>query len=253
MTAIPIRGVGFDALPDHWLGALLGRPALRLARSNRPTTGWIDRLSVDELFVTAKLATSEVTASVELQALGFRTVDVLLTFDAAAVAAPGADARVRFARPADRDGVTRIAGSAFQYTRFHLDPAIPGPLADRIKAAWAGNYFDGGRGDGMVVAERDGAIAGFLQLLWSADGSQLLIDLIAVGRDSARQGLARAMIGFAAARGTGDGRQPASLAVGTQAANIPSARLYESLGFRLKQSQFVLHHHGRGGPYPAGA
>ena len=44
-------------------------------------------------------------------------------------------------------------------------------------------------------------------------------------------------------------RRPRGLRVGTQAANTPSVRLYESLGFRLSQAQFVLHHHGRGGPY----
>ncbi len=43
----------------------------------------------------------------------------------------------------------------------------------------------------------------------------------------------------------------AELVVGTQAANTPSVRLYEGLGFRLTSAQLVLHHHGAGGRYPA--
>ena len=37
------------------------------------------------------------------------------------------------------------------------------------------------------------------------------------------------------------------LIVGTQVANVPSVQLYESLGFRLKSSQYVLHMHVREG------
>jgi ribosomal protein S18 acetylase RimI-like enzyme len=54
------------------------------------------------------------------------------------------------------------------------------------------------------------------------------------------------MIVFSAERGTGQAQRPAAIVVGTQAANIPSVRLYESLGFRLRSSQYVLHHHGKG-------
>jgi GNAT superfamily N-acetyltransferase len=139
--------------------------------------------------------------------------------------------------------VEAIAGSAFRYSRFHLDPQIPKSLADKVKAVWAGNWFAGQRGDGMVVAEDAGQVAGFLQLLWSGEQC-LVIDLVAVRPQSARKGLSRAMIGFAQANGTGDARRAAGMIVGTQAANVPSVRLYESLGFRLRQTKFVLHHHG---------
>lgn len=250
MTSAGVASSGFAAQPDPWLGNILGRPALRLTRS-ASADDWISRLARENLFVTAKIPAADVGSSIYLQSLGFRIVDAMLTFDAARIAAPTADARVRFAQARDRNQVVRIAGTSFEFTRFHLDPAIPKPVACKVKEAWAGNFFDGGRGDGMVVAEQSGAIAGFLQLLWSPGGEELQVDLIAVAPAFARQGLARAMIGFAAANGTGDARHPAGFLVGTQAANVPSVRLYESLGFRLKQSQFVLHHHGRGGTYPA--
>ena len=239
---------GFTVHPDTWLTGILGRPAFRVDAVDMPSSGWITRLKSEDLFVTAKLGAAQVVDGGLLQDLGFRTIDAALTFDASALTAPVTDPRVRFARAEDRAAVAELAGSAFVFSRFHLDPAIPTWLANRVKAAWAESFFAGKRGDGMVVAEHAGVVAGFLQLLWSP-GDVLTIDLIAVAPRSVRSGLARAMIGFAAVNGVGDRRRPSGFRVGTQAANTPSVRLYESLGFRLSQAQFVLHHHGRGGPY----
>jgi ribosomal protein S18 acetylase RimI-like enzyme len=248
MTADVAIRRGFTVHPDAWLAGILGRPAFRMDIGDTPSSGWKTRLKSEDLFVTAKLDADQVAEASLLQDLGFRTIDMALTFEASELIAPAADARVRFARADDRAAVAHLAGRAFAYSRFHLDPSIPKWLAHRVKAAWADNFFAGKRGDRMVVAEQAGALAGFLQLLWSQT-EVLVIDLIAVAPESARGGLARAMIGFAAANGVGDRRRPRSFRVGTQAANTPSVRLYESLGFRLSQAQFVLHHHGRGGPY----
>jgi len=246
-TALSLRA-GFAAGPDLWLSGVLGRPALRLIRTDQPTSDWKGRLASEDLFVTARLPVKQVAEAGLLQDCGFRTIDAALTLEAGQIVGPSADSRVRFARIEDRTAVTSIAGHCFVYSRFHLDPVIPKSLAHQLKAAWASSYFAGKRGDGMVVAEHNGGVGGFLQLIWV--GNVLVIDLIAVAPQAVRQGLARAMIGFAAAHGTGNARCPISMRVGTQAANVPSVRLYESLGFRLTEACFVLHHHGRGGPYP---
>ena len=222
---------------DAWLGSILGRAAWTVAEQGGAPLG---ELSKGPAFATAKLdaaATADVAA---LEDAGFRVVDMGLTFD---TDRPKAEQQgARFARAEDQARVEAIAGSAFRYSRFHLDPRLPKALADKVKAAWAGNWFRGKRGDGMVVAEAGGKVAGFLQLLWAPQDC-LVIDLIAVDAASARKGLAKAMIAFAHQRGTGDARRPKSMRVGTQAANVPSVRLYESLGFRLRRAQFVLHYH----------
>ena len=241
---------GFSVRPDDWLTGLLGRPALSVAvaAESWPAGDWESRLTAEPLFATAKLPVSETAAAGVLQGLGFRIVDAALSFTAPTIAAAGDDPRVRFAKPADRDAVIRIAAGRLTFSRFHLDPDFPRALAGQLKSAWAGNFFAGRRGDGMVVAECKGRVVGFLLLIWV--GTRLVIDLIAIAADAARQGLARALIGFAAGNGTGDGRRADGYSVGTQAANIGAVRLYESLGFRLAQASFVLHHHGRGGRYP---
>jgi ribosomal protein S18 acetylase RimI-like enzyme len=248
MTAAVAIRRGFTVHPDAWLTDVLDRPAFRVVAVDTPSSAWKNRLQSDDLFLTAKLGADQVAEAGLLQDLGFRTIDAALTFEASVLTAPAADSRVRYARAEDRAAVAQLAGSAFVFSRFHLDPAIPTWLAHRVKAAWAENFFAGKRGDGMVVAEHAGVVTGFLQLLWSP-GDVLVIDLIAVAPRSARSGLARAMIGFAAVNGVGDQRRPHGFRVGTQAANTPSVRLYESLGFRFSQAQFVLHHHGRSGRY----
>ena len=96
----------------------------------------------------------------------------------------------------------------------------------------------------MVVAETNGQVVGFLQLLWGQEDT-LIIDLIGVAPENQGKGLGRAMICHAAMHGTGDHRRPAKILVGTQAANIPSIRLYESLGLRMYSAQYALHYHGK--------
>lgn len=230
----------FGLAEDSWLGAILGRSAWNAVPGGAAPLSELAKPGAQ--FATAKVDCADTAAALELQDAGFRVVDTALTFEVAQADAPGGSPGVRFARPGDREAVEGIAGRAFRYSRFHLDPRLPDALADRVKVVWAGNWFAGARGDGMVVAEDAGAVAGFLQLLWN--GGTLVIDLIAVRPESARKGLARAMIGHAQAHGTGDARQPSGIRVGTQAANAPSVGLYESLGFRLRQAKFVLHHHG---------
>lgn len=236
------RLAGFTVEDDGWLSALLERPALRIVpRSNTEAT-----LPEGVFFATAKLPADAVATASRLADVGFRVVDTALTFAAAASAIPADHSvELRMAAPEDRAAVAAIARDGFRFSRFHLDPDIPGSLAGKIKAAWADNFFAGRRGDTMIVAIKEGAVAGFLQLLRPAS-DRLIIDLIAVKAPWQSRGLARAMIGRAA-RAIG----AAELVVGTQAANARSVRLYEGLGFRLTGAQLVLHHHGDGGRYPA--
>lgn len=234
----------FRLASDPWLSGILGRPAWTVVPGSGGAADLAELSRPGPHFATAKVPAADTAGIDALQVFGFRVVDLALSLDADRVCAPQSGTPMRFARPADRAGVEAIAGSAFRFSRFHLDPHLPKALADKVKAAWAANWFLGGRGDGMVVAEdAQGAVAGFLQLLWAAEDC-LVIDLIAVLPSSARKGLASAMIGFAQARGTGDLRRPRRMRVGTQAANTGSVRLYEALGFRLCDANYVLHHHG---------
>ncbi len=231
---------------DAWLSEQMGRPCymLRLAASgvSADVAAALERVLATDAFVTAKLATNDVATVIALERAGFSVIDTQVVLEASTLETPKpAAVRVREARDEDRARVEDIARRSFRFTRFHLDPRIDRSVADEIKAQWAGNFFRGKRGDALVVAEREGEVCGFNQLLFQDGGETLTIDLIAVAEEHHGVGAATAMIGFVPARCAA----PKKHRVATQVANIPSLRLYEKVGFRMAQSQYVLHAHGR--------
>jgi ribosomal protein S18 acetylase RimI-like enzyme len=228
---------------DEWLSDKLGRPAVRFKITDGP-------LPVAELqsalaglepglFAFVKLPAAGVENIKVFEEVGFRMIDVAVTFSRPVeFAKDDISVQVGFAVSGDEESVSRVARAAFSYSRFHLDPYIPRHVADEIKAQWASNYFRGRRGDAIVVARSAGEVVGFLQLLLTEDA--LVIDLIGVAEKGRRQGLAKAMIRFAE-----QNMEPRPIIrVGTQAANVPSIHLYESMGFRFQSSQVVMHFHG---------
>ncbi|MBI4356618.1 MAG: GNAT family N-acetyltransferase [Gammaproteobacteria bacterium] len=228
--------------PDNWLTQQLGCEAWRIEEAVGGESLSLLESSLP-IFAYAKVEASLLATVWRLNDLGFRVVDLALTFEGG-IQSREVNANLRFAVPADRDAVVRIAAAAFQYSRFHLDPMISTETANAIKSEWANNYFTGQRGEGMVVAERAGQVVGFLQLFWQSD--ILVIDLIGVDPSYQGQGIGRELISYASCYGSGDHRKPQRMKVGTQAANISSVRLYEALGFRLTGAQYVLHYHSGG-------
>jgi len=226
--------------PDDWLAAQLRRPCYRLDFAGDPDGGLRDQvasLPSERTFVYARIPCAQTKDAVALQEAGFRVVDVNLNF----VKAPGTPVRrdvvIRNANSEDEEAVALIAGSAFQFSRFHLDPAFEQGEADGLKREWARNFFRGGRGDGLFVAVHAGQIAGFL-LLIKVTGA-CVIDLIAVSKEFQGMGFGAAMIACCEKSFEGVSK----ISTGTQAANAASVRFYEGLGFRLREAQYILHWH----------
>jgi len=226
-------------IADPFLAEILDRPSYRVTVTDATVDAAIREMQASPVFLFARVPTHAVAELRRLEALGFAIVDTNVTLERpAAPVRSGPLDGLRFARPEDRAAVAALARESFAFSRLHLDPAVPRTAADRSRAEWAGNFFRGRRGDHMVVAEREGTIAGFLQLLGPADGV-LTIDLIAVGAAFRKRGIAAALIAFAVAEVKG----LRMLRVGTQIANIPSLRLYEKLGFRIAATDYMLHCH----------
>src|SRR4051794_3251272 len=128
---------------DPFLAEILGKPAWRV---DLPADADAIGALRGPAFLHAKVPTADVAVVGRLEALGFRVVDANVTLerpDDDGLAASG----VRTARPDDRAAVVALAGRSFQFSRFHLDPAIPRDAADRSRAEWVGNFFAGVRGD----------------------------------------------------------------------------------------------------------
>ena len=230
---------------DPWFSRVFGYDVFRI---NATQTAAVDRAVLEgalqhageRLFAYAKVDVQEVSVLQTLQSAGFRLADTNVTFEKT-LERPRedrADGRVRAAGPDDEDGAVRIAAGSFQFTRFHLDPAVPDHLSDRIKEEWVKSYFRGQRGDAMLVVEENGEPKGFTLLL-NSGGPEATVDLIAVAQNARRKGLARAMMTSAEVCCPAAGL----MRVGTQLANMPSIRLYEGLGYHMARAEHVLHLH----------
>lgn len=228
--------------PDSWLGEVLQRPTWRLTSPTGDVATTVRRLRDESShgFVYGRVGSMDTKTLNALEAIGFRVVDVNVTFEISLLdlASPRDDGSVRWARGEDEAVVSSLATGCFKWSRFHLDPQIERSLADNSRGAWVNNFFQGRRGTGMAVAEVGGAVVGFLLLLGPNAGTQT-IDLIGVAEAARRRGLASELARWAAHRTPGVER----VRVGTQVANVASLRLYEKVGFRVVNTQYVVHLH----------
>ena len=235
---------------DQWLAKILQRDTYRLVADEDLIQKASDETSSEcqllrelqsrPIFMYAKIPTTCLCAVNFLDRLGFSLVDTNVVFEKEIEQAHrfADNCVVRLSTPKDKSQVMELSKNGFAYSRFHLDSMISAPVANLIKAQWAGNYFAGAaRGHKMVVALVDEAIVGFLLLVRGDD--DLIINLIAVDEMQRRKGIASDMIAYAEIQSSGYSRT----VVGTQVANIASIRFYEKNGFRLCASNYVFHFH----------
>jgi ribosomal protein S18 acetylase RimI-like enzyme len=229
--------MSFEVHEDPWLGEMMGCAAFRVDGSGDPTKVAAHvTTTTSPTFHFAKVPTDRVADVAALSRLGFSVVDTNVTFELTREIEVPAKADVGDIRDGEAAQVLDIAGSAFRYSRFHLDPQVGIDIAHRIKREWIGNYVLRKRGDLLIVARDKGKVVGFLAPL-VAHGTAV-IDLVAVATDAQGRGAGRALTAAFAQRYKGMPR-----IVGTQVANVPSIRLYTKLGFQLQKSAYVMHLH----------
>ena len=243
---------------DPWLSAIMGHGVFQVRSVESPVAG-SEKAASDILgqvqyhaaqqgvaMYYARVDTAQVNVVRSLCAAGFYVVDVTVTFcmEAPSQVRDPAPGKVSICPvgPEHHQGVLDIASSCFQYSRFHLDPLVPRSVANRIKHDWVLSYIRKQRGDELFTAVLDGRPVGFLAALsMESQGRRIcVIDLIGVDTACQNQGVGRALTEFFIRRYH---TQCDRLQVGTQATNIPSMRLYESLGFSVMKTQYVMHMH----------
>lgn len=270
MASAAARTVEFELRSDDWLASVLERPAARVAflksdlpevsdirsaietrRAKESSSEWQQR----SLFVDAKVETAHVDQVQILSSLGMQVVDVNVTSELRSDRTTLSDlpepSEIRIQRIEsgcgyDHASVLDVASSAFRFSRFHLDPNIPNRQADAVKREWIHNALLGNRGDSVWIAMDGDRVVGFLSSVLashhdkSSEEGIAVIDLIAVDP---------------AAQGNGIGRHLTNaffhhykprfnrFRVGTQVANLPALRLYQSMGFQPIASTYVFHGH----------
>lgn len=133
------------------------------------------------------------------------------------------------------DAIGALAAGSLTTSRFHLDPEVSSDIAARVKQRWAMNFFQGLRGQEMIIATAaDGRIVGFNQVI--ADANDKIIDLICTADDFRRRGVARALVAAMVEPGN-------TLRVGSQAGNAAADAFYKTLGFKPVGTSLCLHWH----------
>jgi len=230
---------------DNWLSSFLDKQSFvvtdsdfffRNHRLDDTIKSWKHYVSSHPSFTYCKVDTGSIDLITEAENLGFRLIDTnILLVNNNPIFNQNLDNEIQFATSEDKDSVMELAEKSFIYSRFHLDPKIDNSIANKIKANWAGNYFNKKRGDFMIVTKINSRIIGFLQVIKENEG--YIIDLIAVDTSFRKMGVAKRMLDFANKMIPGINY----VKVGTQIANVPSLRVYNSLGFKIKCSHYVFH------------
>ncbi len=196
-------------------------------------------------YLMIRIPAGDITTIDQLEQLGFRVVDGILTFgrDLHDLAAAAGIENVRPAEGKDVPILCEIGKASFSLDRFHSDPAIDKAKADEIQRAWVENACKGAA-DHILVADVEDEVAGFTTLRLDRLAANQLgikigtVELVAVSSRFRRRGLANALC-LASLHWFRD--QGCSwVEVGTQLANIQATRLYESTGFRLIASSVTL-------------
>jgi ribosomal protein S18 acetylase RimI-like enzyme len=237
--------------PDPWLAALFERDVFRIEASSDSgrLAGLVDQhcQQRSHAFYYAKVDAIDVPTVTALTSAGMAVVEVNVTFGVPA-AAHRHDAdlptpvAISAATASDAEALLTVAATSFRYSRFHLDPLVPNALANRIKREWIASYLVGRRGECLWAVRSDGDVAGFLAVTGGDDhgGRYKTIDLIAVAPAFQGRGIGRQVLRFFFRHYA---HACEHLRVGTQVANLPSMRLYESASMRVERAQYVLHMH----------
>jgi ribosomal protein S18 acetylase RimI-like enzyme len=214
--------------PDVWLSQQIGKPAYALQNGS-----W-DKLPQGPCFCYAKVARENAPLVTALESAGFIQVETSVTYQKQSLQEGRVDPRIRMAQANDRGRVETIAGVSFRLSRFHVDPGFAPGTGNRIKAAWVGNFFDGQRGDRLLVAEESNSLAGFILLVDNPKATA--VDLIAVDPAFRGRGLGPLLLQAAEKKGC-------LIKAGTQKANLSSCRMYEKCGYMVAQKELVFHLH----------
>jgi dTDP-4-amino-4,6-dideoxy-D-galactose acyltransferase len=243
---------------DEWLSDVLGVSSWKVFGIEADTSpveikaGLLQYADQDSAFFSAKIRTEDVRAVANATRSGFVAVDVNVTFDWDNVAngalgncgMGNSNMTIETAGAGDEAAIEEIAGHCFTFSRFHLDPAIGLDRANDVKRQWARNACRG-RASVVYVVRQQADVAGFLAVLESESGGHkdAIIDLVGVDKGHQGQGAGRALSRMFVDQWHGRADR---LRVGTQISNIPAMRLYESIGFRVTETSYVLHAHVSG-------
>ena len=194
----------------------------------------------DFSFLQSKVPLEHVNSISQIKNLGFRLVDINLTFSLEnpnSLTETLVDYQVRKARPDDICHLKHLQelGVKCLYSRFNLDTSFSANLADKIKEEWIKSLILGSRGAGVCLCFDKERVVGFIGVVLSSSG--MVIDLIFINPDYNGKGIAQRLIEVAVK----EFNIQSNIIVGTQATNTRAIGFYQKLGFHLISEKGVFH------------
>lgn len=144
---------------------------------------------------------------------------------------------IREANAADSEKLQNELGSVFIYSRFFNDPLIKKDAARKMHELWINNCILGKTSEKVFVGEVGGKCVGFIAV--EMDGKEGHIPLIGVSPKHRGKGISQQLTVYVI-NNWFIKRDAKLLRIETQLTNIPAARAYENMDFRLTDSAVTL-------------
>jgi dTDP-4-amino-4,6-dideoxy-D-galactose acyltransferase len=229
----------------EWDSRFFGRRVARAAAetlteaSAAELLDWCERESIHWLYLLAAPDDAETVRLAERH--GFHLVDVRLELERPAGDVPErGDASGVVIRPAttsDLPALRAIAARAHTDSRYFHDPRLMRDRAVALYEAWIEHSVRDGFADVTLVADVDGAPAGYVT--GRCDGRDASIGLIAVGDAARGRGAGTALVQAALAWSAE--QRAERVTVVTQARNVAAQRLYQRAGFVTRSVRLWYH------------
>lgn len=214
---------------DPWLEKILKKNCFNLELDKKHGKKF---LSFPKGFITCKLNAGNFKELFYLQSKKFIFIDNQLTF-ISEFEKNRIGNSCNFATANDESHVLKLC-KFLNNSRFHKDMNISCKESNLIKELWIKSFFNGGRGDGLIISKEKNTINGFL--LYLKKKEELIIDLIVVNPKKRRGNIGKNMVYFLSSLYKG-----LNIRAGTQSSNLIAINFYQKLGFRLLSSKIILH------------
>lgn len=248
-TTIAIDDAVLECFVVPWDSASFGFTVAAVSRIALGSGGSTDRLlrdferwcaERDVRFVSCRLDHDQLRASMALEGIGFRFVEMVYRPRLDSLercVAPAEPVEVSPAEPSDLPGIEDIARRAFTTGRFALDRRLPSDLSARRYASWVRTSFDDPRHT-VFKAELDGDIVGFFIVEQRSDAS-VYWHLTAVAPPWQGRGIGLRLWQTMLARHRVEGATAIETTISGH--NAAAINLYARLGFSFASAQMTFH------------
>ena len=238
-----------------WDEEIFGFPVANLELGAEPPrtqdlTGFADALAEFSTKTKAQLISThapgdDLSAMAWLVKAGFSPVEFSLTATLTRLQSaklPSSPLPLRKAVPEDLESLCAIAGTAFQFGRYHTDPRFPRELANARYVHWIRSAVESANADDHVfVLEQRGAVAGFMDVVISEGRADLRLGAVdpSISAGFPGAGLSLYFGSVQAAKELG----AKSISTKFAAANTRVLNVFSAMGFRFSKPEVVLHWH----------